>query len=318
MKDFPNVHFGKVREEDIDWRNMPEDIDPDDELLDKTPDDVIGMLGFDPREFLEEAKGLKGGSGSGNYGHSGRPGEVGGSGEGGGSEPTRVTMTMSDRDKANLKKMGVSEKDFTKFGSIVKGAAKCEVHVEYYKGKLSVSADWSNKRGDAIAGASFRANNETKDLHLNSCILSKSEQGKGDGHAVLKEIEALGKKLGMEQVSLMANISVGTYAWARMGFDFETKGMLDYHKEQLKSFVDNTARINGMRISMGAVNRSVDKIKSASDLAVFTLKDFSFTAKGYGFATGAVSSDVPEKLAMHIGKAYLLGEVSQWNGVRKL
>jgi len=79
MSVLPEVHFGKVGEPLPDWRGrggpMADD-DPDDEILETTPDDVIGILGFDPREFQ---RGEKGGEGSGNFGHSGRPGEVGGS-----------------------------------------------------------------------------------------------------------------------------------------------------------------------------------------------------------------------------------------------
>lgn len=45
----PNVRFGKQTENKVKWKNKPDD-DPDDEQLDETPDDVIGMLGFDPAD----------------------------------------------------------------------------------------------------------------------------------------------------------------------------------------------------------------------------------------------------------------------------
>jgi hypothetical protein len=36
----------------IDWRKYADlDPDPDDEELDKTPPDVVELLGFDPKEF---------------------------------------------------------------------------------------------------------------------------------------------------------------------------------------------------------------------------------------------------------------------------
>ncbi len=76
------VQFGDV-EELPDWRkvNIMDDEDPDDELLEQTPQDVVDVLGFDPLE-LEEGVEEKGGPGSGHFGHAGRPGEVGGSGDG--------------------------------------------------------------------------------------------------------------------------------------------------------------------------------------------------------------------------------------------
>ena len=71
----PDIHYGKVKEEPVDWRVLSDVDDPDDEELQSTPEDVIGILGFDPLE--EEVE--KGGPGSGHFGHEGRPGEVGGS-----------------------------------------------------------------------------------------------------------------------------------------------------------------------------------------------------------------------------------------------
>jgi len=50
-----DVHFGKIGEEPVDWRKADlDEPDPDDELLDETPEDVIRMLGFDPLELEEE------------------------------------------------------------------------------------------------------------------------------------------------------------------------------------------------------------------------------------------------------------------------
>lgn len=49
-----DVHFGEVDEEEPDWREeLESEIDPDDEELEYTPQDVIDILGFDPKEFSE-------------------------------------------------------------------------------------------------------------------------------------------------------------------------------------------------------------------------------------------------------------------------
>ena len=49
-----DVHFGEVDEEEPDWREeLEEETDPDDEELEYTPQDVIDILGFDPKEFSE-------------------------------------------------------------------------------------------------------------------------------------------------------------------------------------------------------------------------------------------------------------------------
>jgi hypothetical protein len=52
--ELPDVHFGEVKEEVVDWRSAKTDETDDDELLRPTPQDVIDMLGFDPLEFVNE------------------------------------------------------------------------------------------------------------------------------------------------------------------------------------------------------------------------------------------------------------------------
>jgi hypothetical protein len=48
-----DVHFGPVSDKKIDWRKILADglEKDDDEELEVTPPEVIGMLGFDPKEF---------------------------------------------------------------------------------------------------------------------------------------------------------------------------------------------------------------------------------------------------------------------------
>jgi hypothetical protein len=51
-----DVHFGPVSDKKIDWRKaLTNDNEPDDdEELEVTPPEVIGMLGFDPKEFSKK------------------------------------------------------------------------------------------------------------------------------------------------------------------------------------------------------------------------------------------------------------------------
>lgn len=50
MKNLPKVHIGKVKKESErkDWRKEKQEIDPDDTEV-ETSDDVIKILGFDPK-----------------------------------------------------------------------------------------------------------------------------------------------------------------------------------------------------------------------------------------------------------------------------
>lgn len=49
-----DIHFGSVTDKKTDWRKVLAVEEPDDdEELDVTPADVVGILGFDPKEFNE-------------------------------------------------------------------------------------------------------------------------------------------------------------------------------------------------------------------------------------------------------------------------
>jgi hypothetical protein len=47
----PDIYFGQVGEPGVDWREVADDFDPDDEELEETPADVVLLLGFDPKEL---------------------------------------------------------------------------------------------------------------------------------------------------------------------------------------------------------------------------------------------------------------------------
>lgn len=48
--DLPDVHFGSADDKPVDWREATPDSTPDDDVeLEQTPQDVIDMLGFDPK-----------------------------------------------------------------------------------------------------------------------------------------------------------------------------------------------------------------------------------------------------------------------------
>jgi hypothetical protein len=75
----PDIWFGQPGERGVNWRDLPEEPDPDDEELEETPADVVLLLGFDPKEFSQVEKQvgilsvLKGGEGSGSWNGPGDP-----------------------------------------------------------------------------------------------------------------------------------------------------------------------------------------------------------------------------------------------------
>ena len=51
MIKLPGIKFGQIDSLDYDWRKDDLKELDDDEPLEKTPDDVVAMLGFDPKEL---------------------------------------------------------------------------------------------------------------------------------------------------------------------------------------------------------------------------------------------------------------------------
>ena len=54
FEDDAGIHFGDIDGSLPDWRDdraLETEADPDDEELDETPEDVIAVLGFDPKDL---------------------------------------------------------------------------------------------------------------------------------------------------------------------------------------------------------------------------------------------------------------------------
>lgn len=101
---WPDVHFGTTKS--LRLVDPPPDLEPDvdDELLAETPADIIGMLGFDPLELLNDEVGKIGTAASGNRGHAGVLNHRGGSAPGTGSiirSPLEMTQKDMDAAQAN-------------------------------------------------------------------------------------------------------------------------------------------------------------------------------------------------------------------------
>ena len=47
----PEVHYGIVGVTELNWRKSPDESVDDDQELETTPDDVVSILGFDPKHL---------------------------------------------------------------------------------------------------------------------------------------------------------------------------------------------------------------------------------------------------------------------------
>lgn len=250
---------------------------------------------------------LKGGPGSGNWGHAGRPGTIGGSAPRSGvgaamslrtgpSAKARQAEAAGKVDKKKGKKLELKEpKPHETLGgsdleemlddpvgrqvlSYVNALEEYEdsgltfkvysIEGPEYDQGYKVSADIQTLDGTP-AGTLVRTFSKFGDeVHNDYFVINDygtNLRGKGFGAKFYKASEEAYKEMGFEKVTIEANISVGGYAWARMGYDFDTSRG-DYYKQEVqKSFV------NTYKNRYGTLPTALPQ--SASEMAAFTGDD---------------------------------------------
>lgn len=89
------------------------------------------------------------------------------------------------------------------------------------KGKVTVGGHVEDKNGNRVGIFQRGINYETKTTeHYLFEMHNTGQQGKGFGAAFTSNQEKAYLQAGMKEVKLTANLSVGGYAWAALGYDF--------------------------------------------------------------------------------------------------
>ena len=145
------------------------------------------------------------------------------------------------------------------------------INVEFRK--IQVFGNVYDVNGDSI-GEFERIIHSDGEVHNEYFKLDRIEQGSGFGAKLYENSELTYLEAGIENVTIYANIDVGGYAWARMGFDFVN----DANREDIhESIVRNYARkhkvakalaINELANSWGITSKS-----KAWEFAAFTDSD---------------------------------------------
>ena len=145
------------------------------------------------------------------------------------------------------------------------------INVEFRK--IQVFGNVYDVNGDSI-GEFERIIHSDGEVHNEYLKLDRIEQGSGFGAKLYENSELTYLEAGIENVTIYANIDVGGYAWARMGFDFVN----DANREDIhESIVRNYARkhkvakalaINELANSWGITSKS-----KAWEFAAFTDSD---------------------------------------------
>lgn len=97
-------------------------------------------------------------------------------------------------------------------------------------GSVTFMGTIKNKKGTTI-GMLTRKLTPNKTIEHVSFQLHRSEQGKGFGSEYYQHAEKEYMKIGTKRITLTANMDVGGYAWARMGFDFSNAKEASVNKD---------------------------------------------------------------------------------------
>jgi len=164
-----------------------------------------------------------GGPGSGNFGHAGRPGEVGGSGEGGGHlitdkklnpEIEKTVMGGTGRTLAIAKDiahtLNVPTKIYLRSGLTDEGGQKVTI---------AIIGQEDNEL--QIHNTYFVDDDGMTEVYHEYITFPESMQGGGLGKRVLETELNHYESIGASRVKLLANIDVGSYAWAKFGYQLD-------------------------------------------------------------------------------------------------
>lgn len=184
----------------------------------------------------------------------------------------------------------------------------------YAEGKsgFHISMQLADRNGE-YAGEVRRMVNQTEDgvleVHNSLLQLEEAHHDKGYGSILYKNSEKLWNTLakGSEvHINLVANISVGTYAWAKKGFDFDGTSELEKAHQELSDFIEGHG-LDKKKIE------SINGLNSLSDLS--TAEQFANLKYDRGFD---LSGYTDLKGEAHLGKAFMLLGKTPWKGVRKM
>lgn len=250
------------------------------------------------REILFE-----GGTGSGDFGHAGRPGQVGGSGPGGAEkkkQPIEVFGLRFEKtgDKWQLADVPAEWKKYEQGAlaqfselegqlgkhhlipdDIVNGFSFQHPGYEVVGLKISPYAEVDRviingkivRRGTGEEAGWFTRTLkfETKTAEHGLFYINEADQGKGIAAALSAAQVRLYEKAGIRRVELLANGTVGKYAWALQGFDFEAPGNRDKTVGLLREVVKLTQSL-GPDEKREALAR-IERIEHSWDVARFTI-----------------------------------------------
>jgi hypothetical protein len=201
-------------------------------------------------------------------------------------------------------------------------------HVEGLHGSIPVlkgyenqlTCFWNDAEDHPVGKVEVHYDYSKRFAHVSLMEMQKNVMGKAVGSTVMTNLEKKLKEKGYKTVELFADLTVGMYTWAKMGFDYVaptvsareralkkyTKRFVQYVKDRAP--LDSYARARALK--------EIEKVKHASDMAKLDVGVIK-TASAWGID----NEDVPRSMKMHLGKAFMLDENrghGTWDAVKSL
>ncbi len=155
-----------------------------------------------------------------------------------------------------------------------------------------------------------------------------SSKNKGIAKDYIKRIEDYVRKTGKKKITLLADISIGRYAWAKMGFKADTetverlkRKLIEHASGVLKMKYGVTPEYNEKR---GELLKKIKAIKDVEEIADFDFPDTEYTAQELKESKQLkyYNQDVPVDMRMKVGKSFLTNNhmslETDWHGTREI
>jgi hypothetical protein len=198
-------------------------------------------------------------------------------------------------------------------------ATMVDVQVYHEKGYVHADVGFSLKdtKGNKIGSVTRVVTRKEDGLHVenHTLELEKKYQGKGMAETLYNRTEALWRHLGSGNpvhINLLANISVGMYAWAKKGFDFAHPSMADRARDELKRWMSKN-QLDHTETLESCGYKSINDIQHAWQFAALddgNKYDFKGTKDNNGVRFRDVNGNG------HLGKAFMLTGKDSWYGVK--
>ena len=185
----------------------------------------------------------------------------------------------------------------------LKGAKRIDVGFRNTRKGGEVDIQWTDKKNNT-GNISFEVKGDVLDAGYME--MDRGMQKSGVAFNLIRSMEQEAKKKKIKKVKLQANITIGPYAWPRLGFDFSDKRSLGVSKKCIIKFLED----NNIPIT-NQLKGKIDKLKTANDVASFDIGK-KFTQENVNELDSTRETefernpDVPKGLKMHVGKIVLL------------